>query len=71
MTCPHRHHHGESANARQRETELLLTGAFLVVEVVYGFLPGSLAPLSGAGLAFSPGRTGGHASRSRCGQPPC
>ncbi|MEW6421940.1 MAG: cation diffusion facilitator family transporter [Deinococcota bacterium] len=43
------HSHGANANARQLRLALVLTGAFLVVEVVYGFLSGSLALLSDAG----------------------
>lgn len=43
------HSHGKNANARQLTTALVLTGTFLVVEVVYGFISGSLALLSDAG----------------------
>lgn len=45
----HGHSHGENASARQLILALALTGTFLVVEVVYGFLSGSLALLSDAG----------------------
>ena len=45
----HSHNHGENANARQLSIVLGLVGTFLVVEVVYGFLSGSLALLSDAG----------------------
>ncbi|MCP2014044.1 cobalt-zinc-cadmium efflux system protein [Deinococcus sp. HSC-46F16] len=45
----HGHSHGENANARQLGIALTLTGTFLVVEVIYGFLSGSLALLSDAG----------------------
>lgn len=45
----HAHAHGENANARQLSIVLGLVGTFLVVEVVYGFLSGSLALLSDAG----------------------
>ena len=43
------HSHGKDANARQLSIALALTGTFLVVEVVYGFISGSLALLSDAG----------------------
>jgi cobalt-zinc-cadmium efflux system protein len=43
------HSHGRQANARQLTAALLLTGSFLVIEVVYGFISGSLALLSDAG----------------------
>ncbi|GAA5513579.1 metal cation efflux system protein CzcD [Deinococcus carri] len=43
------HNHGANASARQLRMALLLTGAFLVVEVVYAFVSGSLALLSDAG----------------------
>lgn len=43
------HSHGKDANARQLTVALALTGTFLVVEVVYGFISGSLALLSDAG----------------------
>lgn len=43
------HSHGADANARQLGTALVLTGSFLVVEVIYGFVSGSLALLSDAG----------------------
>ncbi|WP_155297963.1 cation diffusion facilitator family transporter [Deinococcus kurensis] len=45
----HDHNHGAHANARQLTLALLLTGGFLIVEVVYAFLSGSLALLSDAG----------------------
>ncbi|BDP44631.1 cation efflux system protein (plasmid) [Deinococcus aetherius] len=45
----HSHSHGENASARQLTLALLLTGTFLIVEVVYGFVSGSLALLSDAG----------------------
>lgn len=45
----HGHSHGENANARQLGIALALTGSFLIVEVIYGFLSGSLALLSDAG----------------------
>ncbi|GGS08502.1 MULTISPECIES: cation diffusion facilitator family transporter [Deinococcus] len=45
----HGHSHGAAANARQLTLALLLTGSFLVVEVIYGLLSGSLALLSDAG----------------------
>ncbi|WP_102124923.1 cation diffusion facilitator family transporter [Deinococcus planocerae] len=45
----HGHSHGASASARQLTLALGLTGTFLVVEVIYGFLSGSLALLSDAG----------------------
>ncbi|WP_189069412.1 cation diffusion facilitator family transporter [Deinococcus radiotolerans] len=45
----HDHNHGANANARQLMLALLLTGGFLIVEVVYAFLSGSLALLSDAG----------------------
>ena len=45
----HGHSHGANANARQLGIALALTGTFLVVEVIYGFLSGSLALLSDAG----------------------
>lgn len=43
------HSHGKDANARQLTTALALTGTFLVVEVIYAFLSGSLALLSDTG----------------------
>lgn len=43
------HSHGKNANARQLGIALVLTGTFLIVEVVYGVLSGSLALLSDAG----------------------
>ncbi|WP_019008666.1 cation diffusion facilitator family transporter [Deinococcus aquatilis] len=43
------HSHGRQANARQLTAALALTGSFLVVEVIYGFISGSLALLSDAG----------------------
>jgi cobalt-zinc-cadmium efflux system protein len=45
----HAHSHGEHASARSLTLALGLTGSFLVVEVVYAFLSGSLALLSDAG----------------------
>lgn len=45
----HGHSHGAAANTRQLTLALLLTGSFLVVEVIYGLLSGSLALLSDAG----------------------
>ncbi|EYB66314.1 MULTISPECIES: cation diffusion facilitator family transporter [Deinococcus] len=45
----HGHSHGANASARQLSVALALTGTFLVVEVIYGFLSGSLALLSDAG----------------------
>ncbi|MPY67996.1 cobalt-zinc-cadmium efflux system protein [Deinococcus reticulitermitis] len=45
----HTHNHGTNASARQLTLALALTGTFLVVEVVYAFLSGSLALLSDAG----------------------
>ena len=45
----HDHSHGGNANARQLGIALALTGTFLIVEVIYGFLSGSLALLSDAG----------------------
>ncbi|MBZ9752881.1 cation diffusion facilitator family transporter [Deinococcus sp. HMF7604] len=45
----HNHAHRAAAGARQLTLALLLTGSFLVVEVVYGLLSGSLALLSDAG----------------------
>ena len=45
----HGHSHGANANTRQLGIALALTGSFLVVEVVYGVLSGSLALLSDAG----------------------
>lgn len=45
----HTHNHGENAGARQLGLALALTSTFLIVEVVYGFLSGSLALLSDAG----------------------
>ncbi|MEW6422399.1 MAG: cation diffusion facilitator family transporter, partial [Deinococcota bacterium] len=45
----HGHSHGANASARQLTLALALTGSFLVVEVIYGFLSGSLALLSDAG----------------------
>ncbi|GBF04597.1 cation diffusion facilitator family transporter [Deinococcus aerius] len=45
----HGHSHGANASARQLRLALALTGTFLVVEVIYGFLSGSLALLSDAG----------------------
>ena len=45
----HTHNHGENASARQLSIVLGLVGTFLVVEVVYGLLSGSLALLSDAG----------------------
>ncbi|MVN88921.1 cation diffusion facilitator family transporter [Deinococcus sp. HMF7620] len=45
----HSHAHGAAAGARQLTLALLLTGSFLIVEVVYGLLSGSLALLSDAG----------------------
>lgn len=45
----HAHNHGAHASARQLGLALALTGSFMVVEVVYGFLSGSLALLSDAG----------------------
>ncbi|MDP9765521.1 cation diffusion facilitator family transporter [Deinococcus enclensis] len=49
MAEGHSHSHGKDANARQLGIALTLTGSFLVVEVVYGLLSGSLALLSDAG----------------------
>jgi cobalt-zinc-cadmium efflux system protein len=43
------HSHGRQANTRQLTAALTLTGSFLVVEVVYGLISGSLALLSDAG----------------------
>ncbi|UQN08071.1 cation diffusion facilitator family transporter [Deinococcus sp. QL22] len=43
------HNHGRQANARQLTAALALTGSFLVVEVIYAFISGSLALLSDAG----------------------
>lgn len=43
------HSHGANASARQLSLALALTGTFLVVEVIYGFISGSLALLSDAG----------------------
>ncbi|WP_034385728.1 cation diffusion facilitator family transporter [Deinococcus sp. YIM 77859] len=45
----HAHGHGQAANARRLGLALALTGTFLIVEVVSGFLFGSLALLSDAG----------------------
>lgn len=45
----HGHSHGANASARQLSLALALTGTFLVVEVIYGFVSGSLALLSDAG----------------------
>lgn len=45
----HGHAHGSGAGARPLTLALVLTGGFLVVEVVYGLLSGSLALLSDAG----------------------
>ncbi|SEJ84879.1 cobalt-zinc-cadmium efflux system protein [Deinococcus reticulitermitis] len=45
----HGHSHGGAAGARQLTLALILTGSFLVVEVIYGLLSGSLALLSDAG----------------------
>ncbi|MEF2278273.1 cation diffusion facilitator family transporter [Deinococcus sp. YIM 134068] len=45
----HGHSHGGNANTRQLSIALALTGSFLVVEVIYGVLSGSLALLSDAG----------------------
>ncbi len=73
----HAHNHGENANARQLSIALALTGTFLVVEVIYGFLSGSLALLSDAGhmltdaaalalslFAIRIGRRAAHAGRT-------
>ena len=49
MAEGHSHNHGRDANARQLGIALTLTGSFLVVEVIYGLLSGSLALLSDAG----------------------
>ncbi|WP_022802550.1 cation diffusion facilitator family transporter [Deinococcus ficus] len=49
MAEGHSHSHGRDANARQLGIALALTGTFLIVEVVYGLLSGSLALLSDAG----------------------
>ncbi|MBB5234654.1 cobalt-zinc-cadmium efflux system protein [Deinococcus budaensis] len=49
MTHPHTHSHGQNTGARPLALALALTGTFLVVEVVYGLLSGSLALLSDAG----------------------
>ena len=62
MAEGHSHSHGRDANARQLGIALVLTGSFLLVEVAYGLLSGSLALLSDAGhmltdvaaLALSP-----------------
>ena len=43
------HHHGANASARQLGLALGLTASFLVVEVIYSFISGSLALLSDAG----------------------
>lgn len=43
------HSHGRQANARQLTAALALTSSFLVIEVIYGFISGSLALLSDAG----------------------
>jgi cobalt-zinc-cadmium efflux system protein len=43
------HSHGATATTRQLSLALALTGTFLVVEVIYGFISGSLALLSDAG----------------------
>ena len=45
----HAHDHGANASARQLGIALALTGSFLVVEVIYAFVSGSLALLSDAG----------------------
>lgn len=45
----HAHSHGANASTRQLSLALALTGTFLIVEVVYGFISGSLALLSDAG----------------------
>lgn len=45
----HGHSHGANANTRQLSLALALTGTFLIIEVIYGFLSGSLALLSDAG----------------------
>lgn len=49
MAEGHSHSHGRDANARQLGIALVLTGSFLLVEVAYGLLSGSLALLSDAG----------------------
>lgn len=45
----HGHNHGQNASVRQLVIALGLTSTFLVVEVIYGVLSGSLALLSDAG----------------------
>ncbi|GHF92565.1 cation efflux system protein [Deinococcus piscis] len=45
----HGHGHGADASTRQLGLALALTGTFLVVEVAYAFISGSLALLSDAG----------------------
>lgn len=45
----HGHSHGANASTRQLSLALALTGTFLVVEVFYAFISGSLALLSDAG----------------------
>lgn len=45
----HAHNHGEHASARSLTLALGLTGSFLIVEVIYAVLSGSLALLSDAG----------------------
>lgn len=45
----HGHSHGANANTRQLGIALALTGTFLVVQVISGFVSGSIALLSDAG----------------------
>ncbi len=52
-THDHAHDHGRDANPAALTKALILTGAFLVVEVVGGILTGSLALLSDAAHMFT------------------
>lgn len=47
------HHHGRNANARMLRIALALTGSFVVVEVIGGFVFDSLALLSDAAHMFT------------------
>jgi cobalt-zinc-cadmium efflux system protein len=49
MSHDHHHSHGEKGNIRRVQLALILTGVFMLVEVVGGILSGSLALLADAG----------------------
>jgi len=49
MSHDHHHSHGDKGNIRRVQLALILTGVFMLVEVVGGILSGSLALLADAG----------------------